>query len=172
LGIVATLVVVGLAVDLEGETGYWILFSIIILMMVAANTAHGAAQGLIPDLVPENRRGLYSGVKALLEVPLPVVVSLVIAACCWRILNALLVAIGLIVLAMIITMFAPEKPLQGAPPPFNITLFIRLVIMTGVFTLVILGIGLMAQQAGRLLVNAGLGVSLGVMGLIGFLSGC
>ena len=172
LGIVATLLGVSLTVGLEGETGYWLLFAIVILMMVAANTAHGAAQGLIPDLVPENRRGVYSGIKALLEVPLPViVVSLIIGGLVadGEILTALLVAIGLIVLAMAITMFAPEKPLQVAPPPLNITPFFRLVIMTGVFTLIILGIGGMVQQAGRLLVNASLGVSLGVMGLIGFL---
>jgi MFS family permease len=172
LGIVATLLGVGLTVGLEGETGYWILFSIIILMMVAANTAHGAAQGLIPDLVPENRRGLYSGIKALLEVPLPViVVSLVIGGLVTdgEILAALLVAIGMIVLAMIITLFAPERPLQETPPPLNITPFARLVVMTGVFTVIILGIGLMVQQAGRLLENASLGVSLGAMGLIGFL---
>jgi Na+/melibiose symporter-like transporter len=38
------------------------------LMQVASNTAQGPYQGFIPDLVPEGKRGLASGVKGLLEI--------------------------------------------------------------------------------------------------------
>lgn len=172
LGIIASVLGVGLTTGFEGETGYWLLFFIILLMMVAANTAHGAAQGLIPDLVPENQRGVYSGIKALLEVPLPViVVSLIIGRMVadGELLDALLAASGLILLAMIITMFAPEKPLQGTPPPLNIAPFIRLVVMTALFTLIILGIGQLVRLAGSLIINVNLGAALGVMGVLGFI---
>jgi MFS family permease len=172
LGIVATLVLVGLTIGMKDETGYWILFFIIILMMVASNTAHGAVQGLIPDLVPENRRGIYSGIKALLEVPLPViVVSLTIGRMVaeGELFTALLTASGLILLTAIITLFAPEKPLAGAPPPLNIAPFLRLVMMTALFTAIILGIGQLVQWAGGLLEGAGAATGLGVMGMLGFI---
>ena len=66
IGTIANLVVItliGVTTSLEGMTGYWTLFFLLLLMMVAANTAHGAVQGLIPDLVPEEQRA-FSGVKA------------------------------------------------------------------------------------------------------------
>lgn len=170
-GIVAALLLVGLTVGLEGENGYWILFSIILLMMVAANTAHGAAQGLIPDLVPENRHGVYSGIKALLEVPLPViVVSLVIGRMVanGELFDALLVAIGLILLAMGITMFAPEKPSRNAQP-LNFAPFLRLVVMTSLFTAIVLGIGWLVRSTGQWTGQLSLSAAIVVMSLIGFL---
>jgi MFS family permease len=172
LGIVATLLLVGLTVGMQDETGYWILFFIILLMMVASNTAHGAVQGLIPDLVPENRRGVFSGIKALLEVPLPViVVSLTIGRMVAQgeLIAALLTAIGLILFTTIITLFAPERPLAGTPPPLNIAPFLRLVLMTALFTTIILGIGQLVRWAGGLLAGARIGTGLGVMGLLGFI---
>ena len=49
-------------------------------MAFAANTAHGAQQGLIPDLVPDEQRGRFSAVKAMLEIPIPLIlVSFTIA---------------------------------------------------------------------------------------------
>ena len=72
-------VAIGLSAGLQGMTGYWVLFALYILSMVASNTAHAATQGLIPDLVPDDKRGRFSGVKALLELPVPLIfVSFVI----------------------------------------------------------------------------------------------
>lgn len=48
-----------------------------ILLQVASNTAHGPAQGLIPDLVDSGRRGLASGIKNLFDMGGLVVTSLV-----------------------------------------------------------------------------------------------
>ena len=48
--------------------------------MISSNTAHAATQGLIPDLVPEHLRGRASGVKALLELPLPLVFTSFVVA--------------------------------------------------------------------------------------------
>jgi len=47
---------------------YWLLFAGVLLLQFASNTAHGPLQGLIPDLVPERRRGRAVGVKQLLEI--------------------------------------------------------------------------------------------------------
>jgi Na+/melibiose symporter-like transporter len=38
------------------------------LLQIATNTAQGPWQGYIPDMVPENKRGLASGVKSLIEI--------------------------------------------------------------------------------------------------------
>jgi MFS family permease len=172
LGIVVTLLLVGLTVGIETEAGYWILFIIILLMMVASNTSQGAQQGLIPDLVPVSQRGAYSGVKALLEAPLPIiVVSLIIgrSVAQGRITSALLTVIALLLLAMMITMFAPEKRLHSVSQPINLTPFLRLVLMTALFTGLILGTSQLIRWAGRGLSKAGPGVALNGMGVLGLL---
>jgi Na+/melibiose symporter-like transporter len=57
--------------------GFWGLALAYILLQVASNAAHGPAQGIIPDLVPEERRGLASGIKNLFDMGGLVVASLV-----------------------------------------------------------------------------------------------
>ncbi len=52
--------------------GYWSLLAAVMLFQVSSNISHGALQGLIPDLVPEEQRGVASAVKAIFEL-LPVV---------------------------------------------------------------------------------------------------
>ena len=49
-------------------SSFAILFIIYCLLQVAGNTAQGPFQALIPDLVPPDKRGLASGVKALMEI--------------------------------------------------------------------------------------------------------
>ena len=52
-----------------GWAGSWpVLFAIYYLLQISANTALGPYLAFIPDLVPEERRGLASGVKGLLEI--------------------------------------------------------------------------------------------------------
>lgn len=38
------------------------------LLQIASNMAHGPWQGFIPDLVPDNKRGMASGIKSLMEI--------------------------------------------------------------------------------------------------------
>ena len=47
---------------------YVTIFIIYCLLQATSNTAQGPYQGFIPDLVPEGKRGLASGVKSLLEI--------------------------------------------------------------------------------------------------------
>jgi Na+/melibiose symporter-like transporter len=52
-----------------GWAGSWaVLFAIYYLLQISANTAQGPYLAFIPDLVPEEKRGLASGVKGLLEI--------------------------------------------------------------------------------------------------------
>ena len=94
---------------------YWMLFASVLLLQFSSNVAHGALQGLIPDLVPEDQRGRSSGVKAIMEL-LPVVLTaftvakLVGAGQVWM---ALLVVIGSLLVTMLITVLAVhEEPLR------------------------------------------------------------
>lgn len=154
---------VGFSAGLSGMTGFMVLFAIALLQQVASNTAHGAQQGLIPDIVPPDQRGRFSGVKAVMEIPLPVIlVSFTIGkiissadqlggfeSAIW---GALLVAMGILLLVMLITMLVPEKPLEERPPKLDWKPFLRLLMMTAIFTAIILGMGELSKLAGRLLV--------------------
>ncbi len=46
----------------------WLIAVGYLLLQVASNIAHGAAQGLIPDLVPTGERGAASGMKTLIDM--------------------------------------------------------------------------------------------------------
>ena len=54
---------------MQGIKGFWVLFVLYVISMVFSNTAQAGTQGLIPDIVPGEKRGIFSGVKALLELP-------------------------------------------------------------------------------------------------------
>lgn len=131
---------IGLTGQMDGMPGYWALFALYILSMVGSNISHAATQGFIPDLVPDEKKGLASGIKALLELPLPLVfASFVVAGMIERgnFWGALAALVTVILIAMGISMFAPEKPLTEKPDPINWGPFLRLLAMTAVFTAII-----------------------------------
>ncbi|MBU0493416.1 MAG: MFS transporter [Chloroflexi bacterium] len=144
LGEIVVFVLIGFTASLDGMSGYWILFGLYVLSMLSSNTAHAATQGLIPDLVPEDKRGRFSGVKALLELPLPLVfVSFVVArmVSAGNLWGALFALIVVLIVCMLVSLFIPETPLEKVPFALNWNPFLRLVVMTGAFTVVILGMG-------------------------------
>jgi MFS family permease len=154
LGVIIVLIAIGFSAGLESGTGYWVLFGLMLLMMVFANSAHAAQQALIPDLIPVEKHGRFSGVKAVFEVPLPVIVvaftigRLVAAGNLW---GALFVLIGLLLLVMLITMLVPEQQKERPPFPFKWEPLIRLAFMTAAFTTVILVVGQLVSWGGRLI---------------------
>jgi len=170
--IIETIVIlsIGLTAQLEGMVGYWVLFALYILSMFGSNVSHAATQGLIPDLVPDEKKGLASGIKAMLELPLPlifasfVVAGMIEAGNLW---GALLSLVTVILLSMAITMFAREVPLKQPPDKVDWTPIIRLVLMTAVFTVVILGSGWVVRQAVVLLADLPKTQSMLVGGVIG-----
>jgi MFS family permease len=157
LGTLANILVIagiGFTARLQGMSGYWTLFILLIMMQVAANTGQGAAQGLIPDIVPENLRGRFSGVKAVLEVPVPVIlVSFLVsryitAGSIWA---ALLAVILILVFTTLVALAAPEKRPQKLTSSLNWKPFLRLLLMTAVFISIILSAGQVIRLAGGLI---------------------
>jgi len=144
LGVIVMVILIGFSAGLEGLTGYWVLFGFVVMLMVAANTAHGAQQGVIPDLVPEEKRGIFSGIKAVLEIPIPLILVAFTIAQFIKSGNlwlALGVLIGIMLLTMGLTMLIPETQHKAPSARLNWKPFLNLLLMTGVFTGVILGIG-------------------------------
>ncbi len=71
---------IGLTAQMEGMPGYWVLFGLYVFSMVGSNISHAATQGFIPDLVPDEKKGLASGIKAMLELPLPLIFASFVVA--------------------------------------------------------------------------------------------
>jgi MFS family permease len=144
----------GVSIGMEGMSGYWFLFLIIILLQVSSNTAQGAQQGLIPDLIPEEKRGQFSGIKAAMEVPIPIIlVAFTVATLVGKgnIWGGLLVAMGVLFITMLLTMVVPETPLEERPGTLDWTPIVRLLAMTGLFTIVILGLGEGVKLIGQMI---------------------
>jgi MFS family permease len=112
--------------------------------MVLSNMSQAATQGLIPDVVPQEKRGVTSGIKMLLEIPLPLVlIGLVIAPMFGQenYLPAILVTVFVMLVCMGLTLLVREKPLVTTQPPLNWKPFVSLVLMTAVFAVIVLGLG-------------------------------
>lgn len=170
----ACLIAIGWIASMEGLTGYWLLFIVAILLQVTSNVAHAALQGLIPDLVVEELHGRFSAVKAVLEIPIPVIlVAVTVGPLIGRgsLWGGLLVTMGILTLTMLLTMLVPEKRLESAPDELNWEPFLRLLVMTGLFTAVILGLGGVVRGAGRLVETTGsVPLRVLVMGGVGLLA--
>lgn len=168
------IVAIGFSAGMQGTEGYWFLFGMVILLQVSSNIAQSAQQGLIPDLVPEEHRGRFSGVKALFEIPLPLLlVSFTIARFIGKgnLWAGIWIAIGVLLLSMILTMFVPEKPLPKAPKELDWSPFVRLVFMTALFTAIILGMGQLVKVTGSVLETIDTPVLLFIiMGAIGLIA--
>jgi len=140
-GEVIAFILIGLAAGLQGLEGFWVLLGLYIFSMFSSNVAHAATQGLIPDLVPEPLRGRFSGVKAFLELPLPLIfVSFVVARWIgaghlWAGIGAV---IGVLLVCAAVTMTIPEQRLAAQPFPLDWQPFLRLTMMTALFTVIIL----------------------------------
>jgi MFS family permease len=141
------------AVTFSGNTGYLVLFVLYIISMLSSNLGHAATQSLIPDLVPEEKRGMASGIKALFELPIPVIlVAFLIAPQVAK--NNLWLALGMtsivVLLGAGLTMLVKEKPVTEDPAPIDWKAFLNLILMTVVFTAVILGTGEIVNSVGNL----------------------
>jgi MFS family permease len=133
---------IGFVQNISGELGYWVLFSMILILMFFANMAHGALQGLIPDLVPKSLYGRYAGIKALFEIPIPaILISITIADLIGNgnLWGAIIVLLIVLDISAVITMAAPE---QATLQNFKITIpwknITPLLLMTVAFGTVIL----------------------------------
>ncbi len=140
---------------MEGMTGYIVLFVAYIISMILSNTSQAATQALIPDMVPQEKRGLASGVKILFSVPLPlIVVGLVVTPMISKgnMVAGLIATCATMLVCMGLAMLLREKPLEQKPAALNWKPFFSLVLMTAVFTVIILGLG---EVVKRLIPNLG-----------------
>jgi MFS family permease len=165
-------ILIGFSAKMEGMLGYWVLFGLYIVSMVGSNISHAATQGLIPDLVPHEKRGIASGIKAMLELPIPLIFTAFVVAGMiegGNLWGAILSLISVMLISMAITMLVPEVPLKKKPPVIDWTPFIRLLIMTAAFTVLILGSGWGVKQILIALDNLPEQTALLVGGLAGIL---
>lgn len=166
---ILVLLTLGWIATLQGMRGYTVLFVAYLLSMLFNNLSQAGTQGLLPDLTPESQRGISSGVKMLLEIPLPLaVVGLLIAPMVsdGNINAAILVTCVVMVVCMGLTLLARERPLKTDPGPLDWRPFASLVLMTAVFVAVILGLG----EVVRWLTRAFSDASQLTFGLIGVLA--
>jgi Na+/melibiose symporter-like transporter len=90
---------------------WWLVLGYLLLQL-ASNSAHGPGQGLLPDLVPDEHRGLASGIKNLFDMGGLVVTSLVAG----RLMQsddtilAFGVIAGVLVVSAIITIITTHEP--------------------------------------------------------------
>ena len=97
---------------------YWMLFTSVLLLQFSANISHGALQGLIPDLAPEDQKGRAAAFKAVFELLAIILVALSIAriAGAGQIEWAIAATAGALLFIMILTMiFVREEPLKEKP---------------------------------------------------------
>ena len=65
--LIGSLISAVLIISLGFANGIVLVLIIYCLLQIASNIAHGPWQGLIPDLVPLNKRGIASAIKGVLE---------------------------------------------------------------------------------------------------------
>ncbi|HOT92520.1 MAG TPA: MFS transporter [Anaerolineae bacterium] len=97
---------------------YWGLLVAILLIQFSSNISHGALQGLIPDLVPEEQRGMASAIKAIMELIPLILLGFTIA----RLVSmgrfelaVLATGIVLLVLMLLTMILVKETPLREKP---------------------------------------------------------
>lgn len=175
IGEIILYILIGFTAGMDGMTGYWFLFLLYTLSMVTANTAHAATQGIIPDLVPEEKRGRFSGFKALFELPLPLIfVSFVIGkmVSAGNIWAALITLIVVLIICLLLTLTIKEEPLTEKTTKIDWKPITRLVLMTAAFTTIILTSGFIVRQIMNLILKGESDINIllvMVVGLIGML---
>lgn len=159
-------------------TAYGVLMVGIVLLQVSSNVAHGALQGLIPDVVPESQRGRASGVKAVFEL-IPVFLVLFIGPLvdAGRVGLTVGIIITGFVISLLITLFFVKEP---APSVFGAgerraglgRRIARLLALTVIFVLVTRGAVALVNLASSAVQDYDLALSgqvviVGLAGLVG-----
>lgn len=120
-----------------------------LLIQVSSNISHGALQGLIPDQVPEDQRGLASAVKAIFELLPLILLSFTVA----RLvglgefkLAVLVTGISLLVIMLLTIFLVKEEPLQKKPTePLGPPMLRVLGILAGIVIGALVGLGVAAM---------------------------
>jgi MFS family permease len=148
---------------------FWMLLIAVLLLQSSSNTAHGAYQGLIPDLVPQEQRGKASGVMAVMQL-LPVVFLPVIGMLIdqGRVELAILAVMIPLFVAMLPTMTVREQPLRERSQTPIKPRVVRIMLLTLIFAAGTGVFGGLVGFVGALLMGKGALqlVAVGVSGLV------
>ncbi len=149
---------------------FWMLLTAVLLLQFSSNTAHGAYQGLIPDLVPEDQRGKASAVMAVMQLLpvlfLPGIGTLVDQG---RAKLAMVAVMIPLFITMLTTMTVREEPLRESPHTPLKPHVIRIGLLTLIFVVSTTVFGGLVGLVG-VLVGAGPGLRLLVVGLAGLVA--
>ena len=155
------------------NTAYAVLLLGIVLLQVSSNIAHGALQGLIPDLVPEDQRGRASGVKAVMELlPAFLVIAIGLLVDAGQIWITVGIIMASLFIAMLLTvLFVHEKRQREKPAGGVSERLLRLVALTVIFVAVTQGAVWLTRSSGSFLSERGaaVGVQVAVVGLAGLI---
>jgi MFS family permease len=136
---------------------YWSLLVAVLLIQFSMNISHGALQGLIPDMVPEDQRGRASAIKSIFElIPIMLVGIIVAPMVGGGYLGAAIITTGavLLIAALVTIFFVKEQPLKEKPDiPFWPPMIRVLGMLAGIL------LGALAGLAGGLLIG-------GIVGLL------
>lgn len=154
-------------------TAYVVLLVGVVLLQVSSNVAHGALQGLIPDLAPEHQRGRASGVKAVFEL-IPVFLVLFIGPLVDAGKVGLVVGIvcaGFVLTTLTTVLFVHEEPLREKPAGGIGEAALRMVFLTAIFvTVTRFAIWLVTASSALVTAReAALGVQVAFVGLMGLI---
>jgi MFS family permease len=165
------MVIIGLSSSYAAMTAYTILVVGVILSQFASNIAHGALQGLIPDLVPENQRGRSSGVKAIMEL-LPGFLVIFVGPLVdqGRIWLVVAIVIASLLIPMALTLFfVKEEPLKQKPKESLREPTLRILALTLIFVLITQLVVWGLNVSGDWIIVQGLSLAaqIGIIGIIG-----
>ena len=152
-------------------TAYVVLLVGTVLLQISSNFAQGPLQALIPDVIPENRRGRASGVKAVMEL-LPVFLVIFIGPLVDRGLIGLTVGIigaAFFVCMLVTAFFVHEEPLREKPTGSAREPILRLLALTILFVVVTQAAVWLVGTSGAMVKQQGaaLPVQVAVVGLAG-----
>ena len=103
---------------LATSESYWMLLLCVMLIQVSSNVSHGPLQALIPDMVPEDQRGLASAVKSIFELLPLVILGMTVAALvgAGKFNLAVLATGAALLIIMLFTVFmVRETPIKEKP---------------------------------------------------------
>jgi len=168
--------IIGFTDRLQGPNGYWVLLILVILLAISTNSAQAALQGLIPDLVPAHFRGRFSAIKAIFEVPLPLILITFTVArqiASGHLRTGILTSMAVVAATLILAMLVPEKKPSQPSERFHWASVVRLGGMVLLFTGIILiggnAIRWLTVLASRIESSRTLIPFVGLLGLICFL---
>lgn len=100
--------------------GFWGVAIGYILLQCASNLAHGAGQGLIPDLVPRRQHGVAAGIKSLFDISAIIAAALAMGRLAsivpWGTRIALAIIAGVLTIVLALTLLATRREAAGEAP--------------------------------------------------------